>query len=197
MLTQLRSDIRKCSTRKEVVKLTSKHLRRETKECGVPLILAVKSSYGAVECIDGQTRHFDPFLNDEYIILRTVTGCDMSLVGLSTTDTDIEVTSDTVPSQGRKGYNTLLRAVAMMCAFVEGKAIRSEVSNAWSAYTLLKTYQTSAILKDGSVIHYTSPLTKEEALTMKVKCKQVFMRPTIINMEIATRIFLDTAVKCF
>ena len=129
-------------------------------------------------------------------MLRTVTGCDLSLVGLSTTDEDIEITSDTAPSQQRKGYNTLLRAVAVMISFVEGKAIRSEVSNAWSAYTLLKSYQTSVLTKDGQTIHNSAPLTKEDAMGAKTSCKQVFLRPTVVNLDIATRLFIDTVVKC-
>lgn len=198
-LTQLRRHLRKCTTRKQVVKLVSKHVRSATLgRCDPPLLLTLHSSYGATECANGQTRTFDPppFLNDEYISLRTSTGCDLSLVGLSTTDADIEITSDTAPSQQRKGYNTLLRAVAVMVSFVEGKAIRSEVSNGWSAYTLLKFYQTSVVTKDGRTTHYSAPLTNKEAMDAKTSCKQVFLRPTVVNLDIATRLFAETVVKC-
>lgn len=196
---ELREKLRECTTRKQVVKLVSNHIRNATtRRCDPALLLVLHSSYGAVECLHGRTTPFDPppFLNDEYVVLRTTTGCDLSLVGLSTTDADIEITSDTASSQQRKGYNTLLRAVAVMISFVEGKAIRSDVSNAWSAYTLLKDYQTSVITKDGRTIHYPAPLTKEAATDAKASCKQVFLRPTVVNLDIATRLFVKAIVKC-
>ena len=137
LLTEMRQELKMCATRKQIVKLVSKHFRSATKyRCDPQLIVVLTSAYGGVECVNGKRENFFPFVSDEYVVLRTVTGCDLSIVGLTTMEYDIEITSDTVPSQQRKGYNTVLRAVAVIVAFMEGKALRSEVSNAWSAYTL-------------------------------------------------------------
>jgi hypothetical protein len=187
------------------VKRISQHIRKATiNRCDPALLLILKQSYGSQECVKNRIgsithrfRHFTPILNDEYIVLRTVTGCDLSLTGLSTGDSVyIEITSDTVPSQQKKGYNTILRAVAVMLAFVEGKPIKADIANSLSAYTLLKDYQASVLTKDDRLVDYRNALSKDEARRVKGECKQVFIRPTVYNLENATRIFWGAVVKC-
>lgn len=194
------SDQGRLAKRKKVVKLASKHLRTKTTHvCNTPLILTLGIAYyDAVECVDGERRQFTPIVSDEYVVLRTNTdpGCDLSILGLST-DANIVMTSNTVDSQQKKGYNTLLRAVGVMIAYVEHKKMHSEVSNAWSAYTLIKEYQTSVVFKDGTRKNYHKPLEKKTALEIKKDCRHVYLRPTQDNMIIATRLFARADVKCF
>ena len=67
---------------------------------------------------------------------------------------------------------------------------------AWSAYTLLKEYQTSVTTTSGETISYTAPLTQEDAMEAKTGCKQVLLRPTLVNFDIATRLLHKATVKC-
>lgn len=194
MLTDLRQTIQdKCKSRKDVVKAVSKLLRAASVHCNVAILAATTKEYGAEECVDGRRKDYLPLLNDEYVVLRTVDGCDLSIIGLSTDADDIEITSDTVTSQQKKGYNTILRAVAVMIAKVEDKPLRSEISNAWSAYTLMKMFQTTLIRANGGTTKFNTPLSREESLEAKkgVNGGRILIPPTLLNLKLATRAFVD------
>ena len=192
MLAELRDALRhECVSRRQVVKRVSKLLRTASEGCEMAMVLTVSNAYLRTECVDGETTEFLPFLNDEYVVLRTVDGCDLSLVGLSTGDDTIVITSDTVESQQKKGYNTMLRAVAVMIAFVEDKPLRSDIDNAWSAYTLMKMFQTTLVQRDGTTTVFDDRLSADDAMQWKRGAKQVLVRPTIKNVNYATRVFVD------
>lgn len=201
MLTALRHSIRyECSTRKDVVRVLSKVLRAFSAHCEVSILATKTSAYGMTECVGSKRSEALQLLNDEYVVMRTTEGCDLSLIGLSCGEDTIEITSNTVDSQQKKGYNSLLRAAAVMIAYVEKKPLRSEIANAWSAYALLKSFQVTFIRPDGNKIVYSAPLTKEEAMEAKRDSNKgkIFVRPTIVNLDLATELFTRgvQALKC-
>ena len=192
MLADLRDTLRyKCTSRKQVVRQVSKLLRSASQGCEVAMLISLSDKYLRTQCVDGTTKDFIPFVNDAYVALLTVDGCDLSIVGLSTQEKAIEITSDTVESQQKKGYNTILRSVAVMVAFVEGKSLLSEIENAWSAYTLMKMFQTTLVRKDGETVVFDDRLSVEEAMHMKGGAKRILVRPTVKNMEYSSRVFVD------
>lgn len=214
MLGTLRTTIRHISLdksatiqkkRKKITRLVSRALERASSvrcDAVVSAVLMPPGDYpDTTECVDNGTNKGLLLLNDQYIILRTQQPklCDLSAIGLSTDEPEeVEITSNTVPSQRRKNYNGLLRAIAVMIAYAEGKSLRSEVSNAWSAYTLMKMFQTTVLYNDGTTTTYTARLTPEEAARAKRGAKVVLVRPTVANLNFATRAFVANinALRC-
>lgn len=176
-----------------MVRAVSKLLRTASADCDTAILCTTTKQYGATECVGGRRKNHVPLLNDEYVILRTTNGCDLSLVGLSTDEDDIEITSDTVKSQQKKGYNGILRSIAVMIAYVEGKPLRSEISNAWSAYTLMKMFQTTLVRANGDTTSFDSPLSQEDSSETKKEASggKILIRPTVVNLNLATRAFGD------
>jgi len=196
MLRSLRARVRESATPKGVVKVLSSHVRNATTgRCTAPLLLTIDNVSDAYEC---ETRTQHPlFVSDMYVRLRTVEGCDLSVVGLGHEEGEEEyvLTSDTVPTQQRKGYNALLRAVAVMVAHVLRVPLRSDVANAWSAYSLLKDYQTTGVRRDGTR-ETLDRLSREEAAARKSLYRTLYVRPTVANLDFATRLFADATVRC-
>jgi hypothetical protein len=152
--------------------------------------------YGGTTCINGNREAIEPYISDKYVRLRNIDRCDISIIGIAESAEYIEITSDTVPCEQRKGYNTLMRAVAVIVAFVCGKPILSVIDNKWSAYSLLKDYQTTIVWKGGGEVILSGPLSREDAKNAMKDCKLVFIRPTIINLNFATRIFARASIQC-
>jgi hypothetical protein len=199
MLTALRKTIRdECTSRKHVLRTVSKLLRAASSECDTVILVTINKRYGAIECVGGRRKEYVPLLNDEYVVLRTADGCDLSLIGLSSKGGEnIEITSDTVVSQQKKGYNGILRAVAVMIAFVERKPLRSEISNTLSAYTLMKMFQTTLIRANGETTIFASPLSAEDSSEAMRDSRggRVLVRPTVVNLDLATSAFVDAMYK--
>lgn len=205
-LTTLRDEVRNSESLDDTVRLLSLYVEEKTRHCDTPCRLVIGPQYGGVECVGRDRKKVYPFVSliedDDplsmlYVRLQTFDGCDLAFVGLAEFETFLEITSDTVPSQRRKHYNTLLRTVAVVLAFQLHKPIKSTVTNAWSAYTLLKDYQTTVRFKqDAGKKVFPAPLPKEVAREIKGECSEVFVRPTVDNLHFATRLFADATVKC-
>lgn len=205
-LTTLRDNVRQSVTLEDTVRLLSLHVQDKTQHCDTPCRLIAGPQYGGVECVGSERKKVYPFvslveyddpLSTIYVRLQTMDKCDLAFVGLAEFETFVEITSDTVPSQRRKHYNTLLRTVAVILAFKMHKPIKSTVTNAWSAYTLLKDYQTTVRLKQTQEKHvFMTPLSKDDAYDLKARCGEVYVRPTVDNLQYATRLFDDATVKC-
>ena len=191
---------------KDTVQLLSLYVQHKTRHCDTPCRLVAGPQYGGVECVGTERKKVYPFVSlveDEdplstiYLRLQTMDGCDLAFVGLAEFETFIEITSDTVASQRRKRYNTLLRTVAVILAFKMHKPIKSTVTNAWSAYTLLKDYQTTVRMKQTQEKRvFPSPLSKDDANDLKARCGEVYVRPTVDNLHHATRLFDEATIAC-
>lgn len=196
MLSELRRSLRECTSCGQVVRILSKDVRDRTKDCVTPLLFMRNKTYGSTVCFQGERFESTTFLSDEYIRLRTIDGCDLSIIGISEDRSNIEITSDTVKSQQRKGYNTIMRAVAVIISFVRGKDLRSEITNKWSAYSLLKDYQVTVVWKGGKEENMLKPMSCEDAKQLMNNCKRIFIRPTVENLNNATRILTRSSLKC-
>tara|TARA_Y100000768_G_scaffold381865_1_gene361216 strand:+ start:7 stop:642 length:636 start_codon:yes stop_codon:yes gene_type:complete len=197
-------DIPKNSGRKYITKFFSKYIRAASVQarCDVDIILRFCTEREVahfVEC-DRKTQervNFKPILNDEYVALQTIDGCIISVIGLSRERDYIEITSDTVKSQQRKGYNKILRAFAFIVAYVERKQLKSFVANTTSAYTLLNTFQTNVKTKEGEIFSFPTPLEKDSATRLApiTKGGVLFIRPTLFNLRAAARILFDKLLE--
>lgn len=188
------------SDRKYITKLFSKHIRDASVKarCDVDIILRFATEREValfVECDPKiqQRVSFTPILNDDYVALQTVDGCIISVMGLSRDRDYIEITSDTVNSQQRKGYNKILRAFAFIVAYIEKKRVKSFVANPQSGYTLLNTFQTNMKTKEGETFSFPTPLEKDTAtrLAPLTKGGVIWIRPTLFNLRVAARVLLD------
>jgi hypothetical protein len=205
MLASLRADLDAQSTAKGAVRALSRHVRARSKgRCAPPMVLVLETAFWGTECVGSSRKRsapLTPIETDEdavesYLRLRTIDGCDLSTIVLVESPSDIEIASTTAAAQRRLGYNTLTRAAAVLCACVVGKPIRSEISNAWSAYSLMKDYVVSVDWKDGTSTAYAEPLSAEEARARKAQCKTVRIRPIKANLRRASSIFATSPLAC-
>lgn len=201
MLRHFRSQLLSCRTARDVVAVLDDNIKRMTSQwpAGERLRLRMdmeKYNSRAVECVDGTRREVDVLLADRYVRLSTTGKCNLSLLGIERDDDDLIVTTTTLPSQQRKGYNALMRAVAVMIAWCTHTQLVSDIANRISAYTLLKTYQCTVVWKSDDSRHlFLKPLTKEDAWDTSKRVAVVIVRPTNANMRVASRNFLGTAIK--
>ena len=209
--------IRDCKDREQVVRVLSDHVRRRTTGRCIPAMLITLQKRmrdphlrdcGSLYSWSGNTSavaspHADEWERSDlhgspqHVILRTTTGCDLSGIGLRTEGNYIEISSNTVDSQKRKGYNSIMRAIAVMIAGVEDKWVRSQTANHLSAYTLIKTYQNRYALdpsitgdlndqpRDDDPVH--EPLTTEQAKEVMYDITYGDVPPTEENMDMAAR----------
>lgn len=199
----LREKLRECTTDAQVVRLLSPLVRQATECCAIPLELVIDSEYRsfATECVGDRRRQHNIYLGETYVRLQTVDGCELSVVNLDLDDDTLEIISETVPSQQRKGYNALLRSVAVLVAHVQRATLVSNVENPLSAYTLLKTYQCTVVWRkhdntDKGLQLFACPLSAEEARAAAARSIQVRVHPTMFNLDVALRQFEEAVILC-
>ncbi|MBT97147.1 MAG: hypothetical protein CL902_00770 [Dehalococcoidia bacterium] len=148
-----------------------------------------------------QTKLHNLTLAKTYVRLQSADGYDISVVGFDDLDGDsVELTTETVPSQRRKGYNTFMRTAAVIMTCLSHKKLVSEIANWISAYTILKTYCCTVVWKDpshpalrrfhGPSHLFTTPLRPGEAKRLSTHVRQLTIRPIQKNFRAATRLFM-------
>jgi hypothetical protein len=130
------------------------------------LQLIINEDNDGVECVvyaDGTQKRLKTmvFLADYHIRLQTLHGCDYAVVGMSTMENiphGVELITETLRSQRRKGYNKLMRAIAIVVGFVDEKILYSNTENPISAMIQLKSYicDISFDLKKNQYISHTN-----------------------------------------
>ena len=107
----------------------------------------------------------------------------------------LEIYSNTADSQTCKGYNTLLRAVAVMIACMQKKVLYSYNVNEQniSSYTLMRSYQ----FLYGDESEPRGPLPQPEACAQSKRgIDDVGVTPTVENFRRAQRVMTARAVEC-
>lgn len=205
MLTALRTELDTKTTAKGAVRVLSKLVRARSRDkCVTPMVLVLDDVFWGTECIGRERRRLapltpletEPDVVESFLRLRTTDGCDLSTIVLIESCSDIEISSSTTPAQRKLGYNKLMRAAAILCACVVDKPIRSEISNPWSAYSLMKDYVVSVTWKDGTTTAFSKPLCIEEAKAAKGLCKTVHVRPIKQNVNLASSVFANAPLAC-
>lgn len=194
------------ATWKTAVKRLSNHIRAATtRPCDLPLLLMYTAKYDATECVADSRRAMAHFAADVYVHLRTTNGCDLSTIGLDLTEENLEITSWTAETQVRKGYNAILRAVAVLLARLAGRELFSFPTNPVSAYALTTTYACTVALAGGERRELAEPLGRQEArelvglksdgTKLARNVKSVMIPPTDENFDRALAVF-DRQVRC-
>ena len=150
-------------------------------------------------------KSYTPYLSEDYIVLRTGTGCDLSAIGMDFGNADyIEISSDTAPRQREKGYNTLMRAIAVIIAFFYEKPLMSFVANPLSAYALLTKYETKVLEwtrpRENSPRRvrpetYDAPLSRDDAMKVKDQVATLSIPPSDRNFKTACSV-IESGVQC-
>ena len=203
-------DAKQIDDRKSLVELISSHLRDATVSCRPPLTVTLVEypdaekaySSGFIECKDGgEIERFVPWRADDYLVLRTEDECDLSVMGLSYWYAQtIEMLSNTPPGQRQKGYNSLMRAIAVLIACTEEESIVSIISNEVSAYALLTRYETvvewnTSRTRSGTTT-YSYPMSKANARMIMNDVATITIKPSDSNFEHAARIIMQGDVLC-
>lgn len=203
-MKRIKRELDECKTLDDVVGVLSAEIHTRCKRCRPPLTLRVGTDDRATECLPGgERKEYILFISSLYICLSTTTGCDLSCIGLDVSNEYIEITSDTVPSQRKKGYNTLMRSVAVVVSCFLGKPLVSEVSNEVSAYAMLKLFATTVVWKSSKVPDhwphsqdFTEPVSDDLASSLKGKCAKIVVNPTRANLQRAIALFRASSVLC-
>ena len=199
----------KVKTFNEMLIMIRDHLKAKTSTCSSVLILiwvdenvaSFVSTGDLTDCtdgdIDGNKVNFKPLIENSYLLLKTASGCDLSVMGMSRSSKYIEISSTTAPSQYKKGYNSLMRAIAVFIAYKERLSIVSEVSNPVSAYALLTRYETVVEWKTRkNTTTYTYALSKEQARKIMKDVSRITIHPSDSNFERAARVIVQSDVLC-
>tara|TARA_Y100000389_G_C17357126_1_gene461729 strand:+ start:47 stop:919 length:873 start_codon:yes stop_codon:yes gene_type:complete len=139
------------------------------------------------------------------IQLYTEPGGVLSVIGISQSQFDaqhLEIFSETPDSQRNKGYNKLLRAVAVIVACVEEQSVQSAVCNWVSAYILLRNFAAQVVYKKSffrataGVKTFDQPLTPDEATRAAKAAHFVKVFGSDDNFLRAQRLLIEAAVLC-
>ena len=170
------------------------------------LMMVMDRNYNSV-ARQSQTNRHNLILAETYVRLQSADGYDIAVVGLDDlADDTVELTTETVPSQRRKGYNTFMRTAAVIITCLSRKKLVSEIANWISAYTILKTYCCTVVWKDpshpdlcrfhGGPSHlFTTPLRPLEAKRLSTHVRKLTIRPIQKNFRAATRLFMTAPLR--
>ena len=211
ILESLKEILNRLDSRKEIIAFASQFITAVTKpRCDDPLVLTLETKQentisfeDATERIRGQTFQilgWSPFINEEYLVLKSSRGDLLSVLGIESKKKGIsplEITSDTPERQMRRKYNTILRSVAVIIGFKEKSAISSAPITWISAYALLSKYHTTERFSLSNEIK--PPMKSEDALSYikENDIDEIVVPPLKQNFDIATEILFKTAVECY
>tara|TARA_B100001109_G_scaffold66317_2_gene54087 strand:- start:5125 stop:5964 length:840 start_codon:yes stop_codon:yes gene_type:complete len=180
-------------------------LKPASRDCKDPLKLRYNSSpsrKNLIACPSGESGEnggeFSRYHAEAEIELFTESGGVLSVIGISPVAFDdevLEIFSATPDSQKRKGYNTLLRAVAVIVACVEGKSVFSNVCNWVSAYILLRNFSAMVVYEENAET-FVKPLTHDEAIRVAKAAHFVEVFGSNDNCVRAQRLLMEAAVLC-
>ena len=197
-------------TKEEICAAADSFMRWASRECrSGPISLELKSGTDLrlEECV-GDTRkqfvHFEE--KDYYLVLTFGEACTLSTLGIKRESAVegaepmfekdyLEIFSNTVDSQTCKGYNTILRAVAVMIACIECMVLYSYNVNELnlSSYTLMRSYEFLA--NDERMPR--GPLSQHEACAESKREKDdVGVIPSPENFKRAQEVVMTRVVAC-
>tara|TARA_B100001109_G_scaffold196044_1_gene162625 strand:+ start:468 stop:1430 length:963 start_codon:yes stop_codon:yes gene_type:complete len=198
------------TTVEEICEAANLFLRWTSRECkSGPVSLELKRGPDPrlEECVGNTRKPFIAFQEkDYYLVLTFEAACTLSVVGIKREDAVhgaepmfendyLEIFSNTADSQTCKGYNTILRAVAVMIACMQGMVLYSFNVNEQnlSSYTLMRSYE----FLQCNEREPRGPLTQQDACAAsKRNVDDVGVTPTQENFRRAQEIMTTRAVEC-
>ena len=164
------------------------------------LQLIINEDNEGVECILGadDVQKRIPtlvFLADYHVRLQTIDGCDYAVLGLSTIENsphNCELVTETLSSQQRKGYNTFMRAIAIVIGFVDEKILYSYIENPISAMIQLRSYICDVCFDStkNQYLSYSSILTENQVQSIYKDVKIIRLDPNI-NIRTSINIIIS------
>ena len=195
-----------------IARLMSNHVEAVTKsKCKTQLVISYdETSVPRLECTapdftGNESEEALTFTADAYISLNTRTGCTLCVMGMGTTDERgleykdrIELYTDTVHSQKKKGYSRIMIAAAAIVTFIERKYIYASIANPVSAYTLLQDYAGTFTIIDNDKIVEVPFITMSKTDAERVKKDIISIRIpcNADNFDRCTRIFIENTLRC-
>ena len=194
-----------------VARLVDRMLQKATVWCALPIRLMFKHDWASAaeyanffsECNKSKSKVREnpgesrgplcPFGKlSEYLVMYTGSEdkpCVLSIleIVLNENKDRIEISSNTAKSQLQKGYNGLMRAVAVMIACACDIPVHSSTINYVSAYALMKTYQTK-VEQGGSILTFQDRLGDGAKDFMHI-VRAVIVLPTAKNFDYAVSVF--------